>query len=107
MPDRPVLPPSKISVITSKPQHWDWGVQNNDVDPARRLITLSEHRHDRPYLQSGDKVFAWPVGVEGLRRSGTASLGIHRYLGENSVDVQVLHKDEARIEMTGTFPGIT
>jgi hypothetical protein len=41
-----------------------------------------------------------------LRQSGSATLAIHHYIGDNDADVQVIHKDESRIEMTGTFPGI-
>jgi len=81
--------------------------QNTGMDPARLLVPDGNLYHKRPYLQSGDLVYMWPVGVEGLRHSGTAALAIHRYIGDDDVDVQVVHRDESRIEMTGTFPGIT
>ena len=100
MPDNP----DRIPVIRQDVQFWK---PNTGQDPARRLIPSHHLYQARPTLTSGNKTFRWPIGIEGLRRSGTASLGIHRYLGENSVDVQVLHKDEARIEMTGMFPGIS
>jgi hypothetical protein len=94
----------QVPVIRDEAQRWR---PNTGQDPARRLIPYSNLYHKRPTLESASKVFTWPIGIEGLRRSGTAALGIHRYLGENSVDVQVLHKDESRIEMSGVFPGIT
>jgi hypothetical protein len=59
----------------------------------------------RPYLVSGNSFFVFPVGAEGFRRSGSATLGLHRYLGANTVDGVTVHFEEARIEMTGTFPG--
>jgi len=80
---------------------------NTGQDPARYLIPDSNLFHKRPSIQSGNAVFIFPIGVEGFRRSGQALLGRHYYIGDNDVDVQVVHFDEARIELSGTFPGIT
>jgi hypothetical protein len=80
---------------------------NTGQDPARYVVTMSELYHKRPALIVGDQVFVWPIGTEGFRRTGNATLGIHHYLGDNRVDVHVIHRDEARIEMSGTFPGFT
>lgn len=62
-------------------------------------------RHARPYLVAGTRIFVFPVGVEGFRRSGTAGVSIHRNLNEVAVDVHVFHREEARITLRGTFPG--
>jgi hypothetical protein len=78
---------------------------NTGQDPARYLIADGNLRHSRPSFQSGDDIFIFPIGVEGFRRSGQALLGKHYYIGDDEVDVQVIHLDEARIEMSGTFPG--
>jgi hypothetical protein len=78
---------------------------NTGQDPARYLIPDANLRHDRPSLVSGDDVFVFPIGVEGFRRSGQALLGIHHYIGGDEADVQVIHLDEARIELSGMFPG--
>jgi hypothetical protein len=75
-------------------------------DPAKR-ISYSQHRHALPKITAGGKTFVFPVGVEGFKRSGLATLGIHKYLGRHYVDVHVIHRDEAHIEMTGIFPGLT
>jgi len=75
-------------------------------DPARR-IAYSRHRHKLPKLTCGGKTFVFPVGTEGIRSSGSALLGIHKYLGRHYVDCQVIHSDENHIEMVGTFPGLT
>lgn len=81
--------------------------QNVGQDPARYLVPDINLYHKRPSLQSGDKVYVWPVGVEGLRQTGTATLAIHHYFADDDADVQIIHKDESRIEMSGTLPGIT
>jgi hypothetical protein len=91
---------------------------NRGKDPAKYLIdpgsvtAPGKHsagmlRHARPYLVAGDTLFIFPVGVEGFRRSGQSQLGLHRYIGDNSVDGMTIHLEEARIELTGTFPGTT
>jgi hypothetical protein len=64
-------------------------------------------RHGRPCLMNGNHLFVFPVGVEGFTRSGTATLGLHRYIGDNSVDGITVHYEEGRIELRGTFPGLT
>jgi hypothetical protein len=76
-------------------------------DPARYLISDENLYHARPSIQSGASVFVFPIGVEGFRRSGQALLGKHYYIGDDDVDVQVVHMDEARIELSGMFPGLT
>jgi hypothetical protein len=81
--------------------------QNSGQDTARYLVPDSELYHKRPYLQAGDDVFVWPVGTEGFRISGNSTLGIHHYIGDDDVDIQVLHRSERRIELSGTFPGRT
>ena len=76
-------------------------------DPARRLIPDSQLFHKRPSISSGANVFVWPGGVEGFRSSGQALLGKHYFIGDDDVDVQVIHLDEARFEMSGVFAGKT
>ena len=79
---------------------------NTGQDPAKYLLPDSQLRYARPRLTSGDKEFIWPVGTEAFRHSGQAVLGIRKYIGDNAADVHVVHKDEAHIELTGTFPGL-
>jgi hypothetical protein len=106
--------------ISNRPSEFDpelWK-PNTGKDTARYLIdpgtvkAVGQHspgqlRHARPYIANGTKFFVFPIGVEGFRRSGTAQLGLHRYIGDNTVDGKTMHREEARIELTGTFPGIT
>jgi hypothetical protein len=81
------------------------------VDPGS-VISPGKHRagnlaHARPYLVNGAKLFVFPVGTEGFRRSGQAQLGLHHYIGGSDVDGKTMHHEEARIELRGTFPGLT
>lgn len=75
-------------------------------DPAAS-IALTQLRYAPPSIKSSNNQFVWPFGAEGFRRYGSATLGIHKYLGAGNVSVQVIHLDEAHIELTGTFPGLT
>lgn len=87
-------------------------------DPAAYLVDPGSVRapgkhssgnlyHARPYIVNGTKIFVFPVGTEGFRRSGQASLGLHRYIAGKAVDGRTMHYEEARIELSGTFPGNT
>jgi hypothetical protein len=75
-------------------------------DPAAR-IDYSRHRFALPKITGAGQTFVWPVGIETFARTGAATLGIHKYLGRHYVDVHIVHLDEARIELEGTFPGLT
>lgn len=76
-------------------------------DPARRLIPDANLFHPRPSIQSGQNVFVWPGGVEGFRISGSALLAKHYYIGDDDVDIQVVHLDETHVELNGMFAGIS
>jgi|SRR3972149_4305063 len=78
---------------------------NSGQDSSRLLIEDKFLYFQRPRLIAPGKTFTWPIGVESFRRTGNALLGIHRYIGDNHVEAQVINLDEARIEMSGTFPG--
>jgi len=101
--------------IISTPSRWR---QNTGIDPAKYLIfpgtvrAPGKHspgnlRHARPYFANGSNLFVFPVGVEGFRRSGQATLGLHKYIGGNTSDGITIHYEEGRIELSGTFPGLT
>src|SRR4029077_13314409 len=107
--------PSRISTKSRKEKPW---LPGTGQDPARYLINPGDvrapgkHRpgnlrHARPYIVNGAKMFVFPVGTEGFRRSGQAQLALHHYIGGMNVDGRAMHYEEARIELTGTFPGIT
>lgn len=82
------------------------GQRGREGEIYNYLVPLS--KFDRPTLGiPGGVEFEWPLGTEGLRLEGSAALAIHRYLGGNAAVVEVLHYDEARITMTGAFPGAT
>jgi len=74
-------------------------------DPAA-VLPLAQLKFSPPSIKSANNTFTWPFGTEGFRRFGSATLGIHKYLGGSNVAVQVIHSDEAHIELTGAFPGL-
>jgi hypothetical protein len=62
----------------------------------------------RPWLAVPDGIaFLWPLGLEGFSLTIDPTLGIHKYIGDNHVKVDVIHKGEEHITMTGSFPGDT
>lgn len=61
---------------------------------------------DLPYLSvTGGEMFEWPLGVQGFDITHEASLGVHRYIGDIYLDVDVLHRDQNTIQLTGNFVG--
>lgn len=81
------------------------GVYLNTNDPAKLLV--ERKRYERPVLRAGGLSFEWPVGVEGIRISGSASVAEHRYIGDNDIVLDVTHLDDQQIVLTGMFPGLT
>jgi len=92
--------------------------QNVGQDPAKYMVdpgeviapgkhTPGKLRHARPYLVNGRLLYVFPIGVEGFRRSGSATLGLRHYIGYNTADGVTIMYEEARIELSGTFPGLT
>lgn len=82
------------------------GVFRRPGDTTKYLV--ERRRFERPRLSiiGGDE-FEWPLGVEGISIAGTAALAEHLYIGDNAAVVQVMHRDNRRITMTGIFPGLT
>ena len=62
----------------------------------------------RPYIAiPGGRAFVWPLGTQGFRLEDAAELGRHKYLGEIELDIDVTHKAETTITLSGVFPGWT
>lgn len=60
----------------------------------------------RPWLGiRGGAAFQWPLGVEGFSISIDPTLGIHKYIGDNKVAVDVIHSGQENITLSGSFPG--
>lgn len=75
-------------------------------DVARVLLRPGQFR--RPTLAiPGGQEFEWPGGTESWSLTGSAALGIHKYINGNAPVVQVVHRDESRIILAGQFPGLT
>lgn len=62
----------------------------------------------RPWISIPNGLsFIWPIGLEGFSLSVEPTLGIHKYVGDNKVEINVMHKGEERISMSGSFPGLS
>lgn len=60
----------------------------------------------RPWLAiRGGAAFQWPLGLQGFSLSIDPTLGIHKYIGDNAVAVDVVHAGEEHFSMSGVFPG--
>jgi hypothetical protein len=77
-------------------------------DSAQYLIDPDDD-FARPYLAipGTKRAYIWPLGIEGFELQDQAQLGRHKYLGEIELDVDVLHRAETLITLSGTFPGWT
>jgi hypothetical protein len=79
-----------------------------DADDSSRYILTPGIEFYRPWLSvPGGASFVWPGGVEGFTCRIDPSLGIHRYIGDNAVVIDVTHKGQESITLSGTFPGLT
>jgi hypothetical protein len=82
------------------------GVFRRKDDPAKLIVGIA--RYERPTLSLvNGGTFEWPIGVEGVTISGSAGLAEHHYIGDDDVVLQVLHRDDRHIAMSGMFPGLT
>lgn len=73
-----------------------------------KYILVPDSDFERPYLAVPDgNAFIWPLGTEGFELTETAELGKHKYLGEIELDVDIIHKSETNIILSGIFPGHT
>lgn len=84
--------------------------KNHEVrgDPDDSVVYLSEPGVNfyRPWISvPNGRAFVWPLGVEGFSLSIDPSLGVHKYVGDNAVKVDVIHKGEERLTLNGSFPG--
>lgn len=78
----------------------------NSEDTAQYVVPLSKFQRPRLYVVGGGE-FEFPLGTEGLRLAGAATLAEHKYVSDNAPAIQVTHRDASTIEMTGVFPGLT
>lgn len=76
-------------------------------DETAAYVVTPDSDFQRPYLAipGVNVAYVWPLGVEGFELSVQTDLGIHRYIGEADLDVDVIHKGQKDITLTGLFPG--
>lgn len=84
-------------------------------DPASGVGDVSDTAHfiarpgvdfQRPWLAIENGVaFQWPLGLQGYDLSTEPQLGLHHFIGDNKVVVDVVHSGDERITLAGSFPG--
>lgn len=80
----------------------------SQVDDTARYLLDPDDEFERPYLAiPGGRAYVWPLGIEGFELVDQAELGRHKYLGQIELDVDVTHKAETTITLSGLFPGRT
>lgn len=85
-------------------------IANND-DSAHYILN-PDTQFARPWIASpgvgsSGIAFVFPLGVEGFSLTSSPDLGIHKYIGDNDIDIDVVYPDEFHITLTGIFPGDT
>lgn len=93
-----------------KPPGFQGTFDTHGEDEARYILK-PDHEFDRPWLASpqgkGGVAFVWPLGVEGFQFSSSATAGIHHYIGDNDVYIDIVYPDEYHITLNGLLPGRT
>lgn len=90
--------PPRVSIPSTRIRAFD----------TARYIAVPGVDFAQPYLSiPGGRAFVWPLGTEGFEVTDQAELGRHKYLGEITIDIDVTHKAETSITMSGVFPGWT
>lgn len=93
--------------LITKAKPWNpWNGDGHKSDPAHYLQQPGTD-FMRPWLCVQDgPAFQWPLGMQGFSDAITASLGIHRYIGDDGgVEIDVLHRGEEHITLSGFFAG--
>jgi hypothetical protein len=78
------------------------------IRDTARYLRLPDQDFARPYISvPGGPTFVWPLGIEGFELQDAAELGIHKYIGDIQLDVEVTHRNQATLVLSGIFPGHT
>jgi hypothetical protein len=84
------------------------GHPRGDRDDSARYLLAPGLDFERPWLTiPGGMAFVWPGGIEGFTCRIDPTLGIHKYIGDNAVVVDVTHRGQEVVTLSGTFPGLT
>jgi hypothetical protein len=90
---------------TTKAPYDPFSQTGDPKDTAAYLVQPGVH-FIRPWLAiRGGPAFQWPLGLEGYTLAIDPLLGIHKFIGDNAVVVDVLHAGEEHFTMSGMFPG--
>lgn len=92
-----IVPPENAPNFGRGTRDSAWYLINPDTDFARPYLAIP----------GTSRAFIWPLGTEGFELQDQAQLGRHKYLGDIELDVDVVHKAETTIVLSGVFPGWT
>jgi hypothetical protein len=77
-----------------------------DEDDPARYVARPGVDFFRPWLAiRNGAAFQWPLGMEGYSLVIDPTLGLHKYIGDNKVVVDVIHAGEEHLTLSGSFPG--
>lgn len=80
--------------------------KSGDPDDPASYLARPGVDFQRPWLAIvNGPAFQWPLGLQGYTLSIDPTLGIHKFIGDNKVAIDVLHAGEEHFVMTGSFPG--
>lgn len=95
----------KSKLETTAAPYDPFGKTGDPNDPAQ-YIKQPGVEFLRPWLAiRNGPAFQWPLGLEGYTLEITPELGIHKFIGDNAVTVDVIHAGEEHFTMNGSFPG--
>lgn len=94
-------------LFTTAGPYQPYSKTGKDNDPAR-YVARPGIDFLRPWLAIRNGIaFQWPLGLQGWGLTTDPTLGIHKYIGDNAVEIDVIHAGEEHITMTGQFLGDT
>jgi hypothetical protein len=85
---------------------YDPVARTGDPDDTAHFILRPGIDFERPWLAiENDVAFQWPLGLQGFNLTTDPQVGIHHFIGDNKVVVDVIHTGDERITLAGSFPG--
>jgi hypothetical protein len=92
----------------TNPSPYDPFSKKGDEDDSAYYVLRPGVEFWRPWIRvPNGPAFVWPLGIEGFTLSVDSTLGIHKYIGDNAVQVDVIHKGQENFAMSGNLPGDT
>jgi hypothetical protein len=95
----------KAKLITANQPFNPWTGGGDPFDDARYIVKPGVN-FMRPWIAiRGGDAFQWQGGLQGFTLAIDATLGIHKYIGDDDVKVEVIHASEEHFTLSGNFLG--